>query len=113
MALRKILQRAIRNAGISIDEVQEACDGVAALECLQGFKPDVVLSDINMPNMDGLEFLRRLRTFQAFKTLPVIMVSTEATRERLTEAIELGAAGFICKPFTESELRDKFKALQK
>lgn len=113
MALRKILQRAIRNAGINIDEVQEACDGVSALQCLQAFKPDVILSDINMPNMDGLEFLRRLRTFESFNSLPVIMVSTEATRERLTEAIELGAVGFICKPFTESELRDKLKVIQK
>ncbi len=113
MALRKILQRVIRNAGVAIDQVQEAADGQAALLCLEQFTPDVILSDINMPNMDGLEFLQRLKSCEAFKALPVIMISTEASRERVMKSIELGACNFIRKPFTEDDIREKFGLLAK
>jgi two-component system chemotaxis response regulator CheY len=111
VALRKILQRVIRNAGIEIGQIQEAGDGRAALECLETFKPDLVLSDINMPTMDGLEFLKKLRSNAGFKDLPVIMISTEASRERVMESIELGARNFIRKPFTEDDIREKFRFL--
>jgi two-component system, chemotaxis family, chemotaxis protein CheY len=111
VALRKILQRVIRNAGIEIGQVQEAGDGRAALECLETFKPDLVLSDINMPTMDGLEFLKKLRACANLKDLPVIMISTEASRERVMESIELGARNFIRKPFTEDDIREKFRFL--
>jgi two-component system, chemotaxis family, chemotaxis protein CheY len=111
VALRKILQRVIRNAGIEIGQVQEAGDGRAALECLETFQPDLVLSDINMPTMDGLEFLKKLRASANLKDLPVIMISTEASRERVMESIELGARNFIRKPFTEDDIREKFRFL--
>jgi two-component system, chemotaxis family, chemotaxis protein CheY len=111
VALRKILQRVIRNAGIEIGQIQEAGDGRAALECLETFRPDLVLSDINMPTMDGLEFLKKLRANTGFKDLPVIMISTEASRERVMESIELGARNFIRKPFTEDDIREKFRFL--
>ena len=113
MALRKILQRVIRNAGIEVGQVQEAADGQAALLCLEKFKPDVILSDINMPNMDGLELLRHLKKCDTLKSLPVIMISTEASRERVMESIELGACNFIRKPFTEDDVREKFDLLTK
>ena len=111
VALRKILQRVIRNAGIDVGQIQEAGDGRAALECLETFKPDLVLSDINMPTMDGLEFLKKLRGCANWKDLPVIMISTEASRERVMESIELGARNFIRKPFTEDDIREKFRFL--
>jgi two-component system chemotaxis response regulator CheY len=111
VALRKILQRVIRNAGIDVGQIQEAGDGRAALECLETFKPDLVLSDINMPTMDGLEFLKKLRGRADWKDLPVIMISTEASRERVMESIELGARNFIRKPFTEDDIREKFRFL--
>jgi two-component system, chemotaxis family, chemotaxis protein CheY len=111
VALRKILQRVIRNAGIEIGQIQEAGDGRAALECLETFRPDLVLSDINMPTMDGLEFLKKLRSNSSHKDLPVIMISTEASRERVMESIELGARNFIRKPFTEDDIREKFRFL--
>jgi two-component system chemotaxis response regulator CheY len=113
MALRKILQRVIRQAGIVVGQVQEAADGLAALLCLEQFKPDVILSDINMPNMDGIEFLRKLKSCDTLKSFPVIMVSTEASRERVMEAIELGACNFIRKPFSEDDIREKFSLLAK
>jgi two-component system chemotaxis response regulator CheY len=113
MALRKILQRVIRNAGVTIDEIQEAADGQAALQCLAQFKPDVILSDINMPNMDGLELLRRIKGSQDWKSLPVIMISTEASREHVMESIELGACNFIRKPFNEDDIREKLALLSR
>jgi two-component system chemotaxis response regulator CheY len=113
MALRKILQRVIRNAGVTVGQIQEAADGQAALQCLEQFKPDVILSDINMPNMDGLEFLKKLKGSDTLKGLPVIMISTEASRERVMESIELGACNFIRKPFSEDDIREKFGLLEK
>jgi two-component system chemotaxis response regulator CheY len=113
MALRKILQRVIRNAGVAVGQIQEAGDGQAALQCLEQFRPDVILSDINMPNMDGLELLKRLKSCEDFKSLPVIMISTEASRERVMESIELGACNFIRKPFSEDDIREKFELLAK
>jgi two-component system chemotaxis response regulator CheY len=107
VALRKILQRVIRNAGVAVTEIQEAGDGQVALRSLEGFKPDVILSDINMPNMDGLQFLGHVKASETLKHLPVIMISTEASREKVLEAIQLGASGFIRKPFSESEIREK------
>jgi two-component system chemotaxis response regulator CheY len=106
MALRKILQRVIRNAGVTVGQIQEAGDGQAALLCLEQFTPDVILSDINMPNMDGLELLKKLKSCDAWKSLPVIMISTEASRERVMESIELGA-------FSEDDIREKFGLLAK
>jgi two-component system chemotaxis response regulator CheY len=61
--------------------------------------------------MDGLEFLKKLRADAGFKDLPVIMISTEASRERVMESIELGARNFIRKPFTEDDIREKFRFL--
>jgi two-component system chemotaxis response regulator CheY len=111
MSLRKILQRVIRNAGVAVGQVQEAADGQAALLCLEQFRPDVILSDINMPVMDGLEFLKRVKSCATLKSLPVIMISTEASRERVMESIELGACNFIRKPFSEDDIREKFGLL--
>jgi two-component system chemotaxis response regulator CheY len=113
MALRKILQRVIRNAGVVVDQIQEAADGNLALQCLEQFRPDVILSDINMPNMDGLELLRRIKGSDDWKSLPVIMISTEASREHVMESIELGACNFIRKPFNEDDIREKLALLSR
>jgi len=113
LVLRKILQRVIRNAGINVGQIQEAGDGQAALQCLDAFKPDLILSDINMPIMDGLELLKRLKASDSLKSLPVIMISTEASTERVMESIKLGACNFIRKPFIEDDIREKFDSLAK
>ena len=106
-AIRKILQRVLRQAEIPLAAVYEAGDGAEALEILKNQKVSLVLSDINMPNMDGLEFLTRLRAEQAWAKLPVLMVSTEGSHAKVLEAVERGASGYVRKPFTAEQIKEK------
>ena len=104
--MRKILERSLRQASKSaIDEVIEAGDGGEAMEKLAGASVSVIFSDINMPNVNGLEFLRLLKE-SPHKDLPVIMVTTEGGERTVMEAISLGAKGFIRKPFTAAQMVD-------
>ena len=106
-AIRKILQRVLRQAEIPIGTVYEAGDGVEALEQLKKQTVGLVLSDINMPNMDGLEFLTKMKAEAVWKDLPVVMVSTEGTQAKVLEAVERGAAGYVRKPFTSDQIKQK------
>lgn len=104
--MRKILERSLRQASESaIDEVIEAGDGGEAMEKLEGASVSVIFSDINMPHVNGLEFLRLLKE-SPHKDLPVIMVTTEGGEKTVMEAISLGAKGFIRKPFTAAQMVD-------
>jgi len=106
-AIRKILQRVLKQADVPLGTVYEAGDGVEALTALKSNKVDLILSDINMPNMDGLEFLGKLKSDDALKNVPVIMVSTEGSQTKVLEAVQLGAAGYVRKPFTPDQIKDK------
>ena len=102
--MRKILGRSLRQAKTSgIDEIVEANDGAEALEKLGGDSVHLIFSDINMPNVNGLDVLRRLKE-TPHKDLPVIMVTTEGGEKTVMEAISLGAKGFIRKPFTTAQM---------
>ncbi|MEA3363394.1 MAG: response regulator [Thermodesulfobacteriota bacterium] len=98
--MRKIVSRSLRQAGIDFSQILEAGDGQEALDVLAGNKVDVVLSDINMPNMTGLEFLKAKAEDDAIKDIPVIMISTETGADIIDEAKSYGAKGAIKKPFT-------------
>jgi two-component system chemotaxis response regulator CheY len=104
--MRKIIQRVLRQADIAVDNVIEAANGVEGLAALES-NPDIglVLSDVNMPEMNGIEFVRNLRATRAKETLPVIMVTTEGGGEMVNTAMELGANGYVCKPFTPESIR--------
>jgi two-component system, chemotaxis family, chemotaxis protein CheY len=110
-AIRKILQRVLRQTEIPIGTVYEAGDGVEALETLRRQAIGLVLSDINMPNMDGLEFLSKVRAEQVWHAIPVLMVSTEGTHAKVLEAVELGASGYVRKPFTADQIKEKLVGL--
>ena len=110
-AIRKILQRVLRQTEIPIGTVYEAGDGVEALATLRQQSIGLVLSDINMPNMDGLEFLTKMRAEQIWKSIPVLMVSTEGTQAKVLEAVERGASGYVRKPFTAEQIKDKLVGL--
>ena len=109
-AIRKILQRVLRQADIPVGNVFEAGDGKEALETLKTQPVGLVLSDINMPNMDGIEFLRNVKANESWKALPVVMVSTEGSQAKVLEAVELGAAGYVRKPFTAEQIKEKLEA---
>lgn len=110
-AIRKILQRVLRQADIPIGSVFEAGDGLEALETLKKQKIGLVLSDINMPKMDGLELLSRVKAEEAWKNLPFVMISTEGGQNKVLEAVELGAVGYVRKPFTSEQIKEKLSGL--
>jgi len=109
--IRKILQRVLQQTDIPIGNVVEACDGAEALEKLKSTKVGLILSDINMPNMDGLEFLSVLKASPEWRDLPVVMVSTEGSQNKVLEALGLGAAGYVRKPFTADQIKEKLAAI--
>jgi len=109
--MRKILERSLRQTQVAIDTVLEAADGVEALDRLQSANGvNVIFTDVNMPNMDGLEFLRQVRQSTKYGKVPVVMVTTEGAEAKVNEAMGLGAAGYIKKPFTPVQMQE---ALQK
>ncbi|MBF0621716.1 MAG: response regulator [Magnetococcales bacterium] len=101
--MRKIVTRGLRQAGFSIDEILEAGDGVQALEVLKGAEVDLILSDWNMPNMDGLTFVKEYRKLGQ---TPIVMVTTEGGESKVQEAVACGANGHIKKPFTPETLKN-------
>ena len=104
-AMRQVIKKIIGMSGFKMDQCYEAGHGLEALSVLSDHWVDVILSDINMPQMNGLEFLNRLRGHELFQHIPVIMISTEGSTERIQEAFDLGARGFIKKPFLPEEIR--------
>jgi two-component system, chemotaxis family, chemotaxis protein CheY len=105
--VRKIIQRCLQKAELGIDEVCEAGNGQEALDLLTGRTVDVVLSDINMPHMTGLQLLQAIKESPQWKRIPVFIISTEASADAVLEAVGKGAAGFIKKPFTPAEIHDQ------
>jgi len=104
--MRKIIGRSLRQAGIAFDNIYEAADGQEALDILESKDVDIVLSDINMPNMDGISFLREKATRDAIKDIPVLIISTENGDDIIGEAKSLGAVGAIKKPFTPDKVNE-------
>jgi two-component system chemotaxis response regulator CheY len=107
----KIIERALRQAGLDLGEVREAGNGAEALVELQKGSLDIILSDINMSVMDGLEFLKTLPTIPAAKGVPVIMITAEGSEARVVEALSAGAKGYLRKPFTPEQGKERLGPL--
>jgi len=104
--MRKIAERCLRQAGFDITEVLEASNGAEGLAVLSQDKVDLILCDINMPIMNGLDFVKRLPSVSNAKGVPVIMITTESSEGYVAQAISLGAKGYIRKPFTPAQVRE-------
>ncbi|MCP5006966.1 MAG: response regulator [Planctomycetes bacterium] len=104
--MRKIIQRNIKESGLIVEEFVEAGDGTQALDKVNATELDLILCDWNMPNMSGIEFVKTLRSLNLPKEVPVVMVTTEGSDAKKTEAKESGANDYITKPFTADQLRD-------
>ena len=103
--MRKIISRSLRQAGLAVDEIFEAGDGVEGLSVLSSKSVHLILSDINMPNMDGLEFIKMVRANG--NSVPIVMITTEGGEDIIKEAISSGASDSIKKPFTPDQLNQK------
>ena len=92
---------------LGYNELEEAADGLDAMSKVGAFEPELMLVDWNMPNMDGLTFVKKVRS--QGNTCPIIMVTTEAERARVVEAIKAGVNNYVVKPFTPDVLQDRIK----
>jgi two-component system chemotaxis response regulator CheY len=109
--MRKIVERALRQTGLNLGEGLEASNGAEALAEVQKGSLDIILSDINMPVMDGLEVLKCLPGIEAAKGVPVIMITTEGSEARVVEALSAGAKGYLRKPFTPEQVKERVSPL--
>jgi len=110
--MRRIVRGLLKEMGCN--NADEAEDGAVALNMLKNSKFDFVVSDINMPNMNGFELLKAVKGDESLRHIPVLMVTAEARKEDIVMAEQSGAAGYIVKPFTKATLEEKVqKILQK
>jgi len=107
--MRKIISRSLRQAGLPVDDIFEAGDGIEGLNVLGDKTVDLILSDINMPNMDGLEFIKQVRGNG--NNVPIVMITTEGGEDIIKEALSNGASASIKKPFTPDQLNEKLGGL--
>ena len=107
--MRRIVRSLLRELGFA--NVEEAEDGNEALSKLRGGMFQLVISDWNMPNLDGLEMLKAIRGDSALKQLPVLMVTAEAKKDNIIAAAQAGASGYVVKPFTAATLEEKLNKI--
>ena len=103
--MRHIQRKALGDLGCT--DVEEAADGELALKAVSAGKFDLILLDWNMPNLSGIEALKRLKTNPDHQAIPVIMVTSEADKSHILEAIQAGAANYLLKPFSLDTLKEK------
>ncbi len=101
VSLRQVVSIALKGAGY---DTIEACDGVDALSKLNGEKIHLIISDVNMPNMDGITFLKELRKNPSYKFMPVIMLTTESQESKKSEGQAAGAKAWVVKPFQPQQM---------
>jgi len=107
--MRRIIKNLLKDLGF--ENVDEAEDGVMGLEKLRNNNFDLVVSDWNMPNMDGLTMLKAIRADASLSKLPVLMVTAEAKKENIIAAAQAGASGYVVKPFTAAVLEEKLNKI--
>ena len=107
--MRRIVRGLLKDMGCT--RADEAEDGVAALKMLKSGRFDFVISDINMPNMNGFDLLNAIKADDDLKHLPVLMVTAEVRKEDIVMAAQAGAAGYVLKPFSRATLEDKVQTI--
>ena len=110
-AMRSLLKKILGQSGLPIETILDASDGVEGLVRLREHPINLILSDINMPNMDGEEFIRQVKADKAFRDIPVLMITTDNSTARVLRLRQLGAQGYICKPFTPEMVKEKVLGL--
>jgi len=104
--MRKVIRKTVSISGFELGDCWEAGDGQEALDMLSSHWVDLILTDLNMPRKNGLEMLKELRKDEMHRDTPVVLITTEGNESRIREAYELGAKGYIQKPFHPEAIRD-------
>ena len=107
--MRTFIRRVMTLSGVEVRECFEASNGEEALIQLGEHRVDVILTDINMPKMNGEELLRRLETNERLRSVPTLVISTDATKARILKMLSLGAQGYMTKPFSPEALREELE----
>jgi two-component system chemotaxis response regulator CheY len=107
--MRSFIRRVMQISGFECGAYLEAGNGQEALEVLQREWVDLILTDLNMPGMNGEEFVRRLEQDECLRSVPVLIVSTDSTGQRIQQMLSLGAKGYLSKPFTPEALREELE----
>jgi two-component system chemotaxis response regulator CheY len=108
-AMRKFVERVLHLSGLPLGVCRTAADGAEALTLLREAPADIVLTDINMPGMDGEELVRQVAADEALSQIPILVVSTDHTRQRMDRLFALGARGYVAKPFYPEGLREEIE----
>lgn len=103
--MRKIIMRGLRQAGIENADFREAGDGIEGMKALESMTFDLILSDVNMPNMNGLDFVKAVKDKMPTPP-PIVMITTEGSEEVIKEAMSRGAKGYLKKPFTADKIQE-------
>ncbi len=106
LPMRSVIKRTLKAAGYGTAEVLEAGDGQQAIDLMKNAWVDIVITDYNMPVMNGLEFIKAVKKDDVSKDIPVVVISTEGNESKIKEFMDCGAAGYISKPFTPEAIRD-------
>jgi len=109
--MRRILKNILKQLGFK--NLVEADDGTSAWEVLEGQSIDLIISDWNMPKMTGLELLKKVRASDAYKGTPFLMVTAEAQKQNVIEAVQAGVSNYVVKPFTAEAISDKLEKILK
>ena len=109
--MRRILKNILKQLGFK--NLVEADDGTTAWEVLEGQSIDLIISDWNMPKMNGLELLKKVRASDTYKTAPFLMVTAEAQKQNVIEAVQAGVSNYVVKPFTAEAISDKLEKILK
>ena len=105
MSMRAIIKKVIAMSGFDVGEIAEAGNGLEALAKLDDFWADVILTDIHMPEMDGIKLLEKIKNDPVMASMPVVMITTESRDEVVSGALAMGAAGYIKKPFRPEDIK--------
>ncbi len=109
--MRKIIRRNLRQPGIQVEQEFEAEDGFEAFEVLSNSKIDIILCDVNMPNLDGISFVEKVRNKPELSDVKIVMITSEAGFDIVNNAISAGANAYIIKPFTPDHLLEKIETI--
>jgi two-component system chemotaxis response regulator CheY len=104
--IREVLVRSIQMTKLPLEEIIQADNGITALKKLEENWIDIIFTDINMPQMNGIDFIDTLNGNAEYKDIPVVIVSTEGSKKRIEELTEKGIKGYLRKPFTPEKIRD-------